>query len=92
MLPEKDLAKNYQQKNKFVTVIHPEKLPSIKQVQKKKLNSEVLVAWLFLIGSFLFLVDGVIELSGGISIRGLLHLSASFLFVVGSALFIPRNK
>ena len=50
-----------------------------------------LVSWLFLIGSLIFLVDGFLELTEGISIHALLHLSASFLFTIGSILFIPRQ-
>ena len=51
-----------------------------------------LVSWLFLIGSLIFLVDGFLELTEGISIHALLHLSASFLFTIGSILFIPRQN
>ena len=51
-----------------------------------------LVSWLFLVGSLIFLADGFLELSEGISIHALLHLTASVLFTVGSALFIPRQN
>ena len=51
-----------------------------------------LASWLFLVGSLIFLADGFLELAEGISIHALLHLSASFLFTIGSALFIPHSK
>ena len=52
----------------------------------------VLVSWLFLVGSLIFLVDGILELTEGISIHALLHLSASLLFTVGSVLFMPQSE
>lgn len=55
-------------------------------------DPSVLVSWLFLVGSFIFLVDGFLELTEGISLHALLHLSASFLFTIGSILFIPQSK
>ena len=55
-------------------------------------DSSVLVSWLFLIGSLIFLFDGFLELTEGISLHALLHLSASFLFTIGSILFIPRDN
>jgi hypothetical protein len=55
-------------------------------------DSSVLVSWLFLIGSLIFLGDGILELTEGISIHALLHLSASLLFTVGSVLFIPQSE
>ena len=89
MLSEKHLInKTHQPKGKFVTVIHPEKLTSITD---EKSDRESLVSWLFLIGSLMFLVDGLIELNEGISIHVLLHLPASIMFVVGSVLFMPTQ-
>ena len=49
-------------------------------------------SWLFFIGSLIFLGDGFLEITEGISIHALLHLSASVLFTVGSALFIPASS
>ena len=51
-------------------------------------DSRVLVSWLFLVGSLIFVVDGFLELTEGVSIHALLHLSASLLFTIGSILFI----
>ncbi|MGB3403354.1 MAG: hypothetical protein WBA77_11760 [Microcoleaceae cyanobacterium] len=56
------------------------------------LNREALVSWLFLIGSLLFLFDGLLELSEGLSIHVANHLIASILFTVGSILFIPTDN
>ena len=93
MLPEKKLITNktHQQKNKFVTVIHPEKLKAI-TTQEENSDRNSLVSWLFLIGSLMFLFDGLIELTEGISIHVLLHLPASVVFVVGSYLFMPTDE
>lgn len=49
-------------------------------------------SWLFFIGSSIFLIDGFLELTEGVSIHVLLHLSASVLFTIGSALFIPQDE
>ena len=46
---------------------------------------------LFLIGSLMFLFDGFLQLKKGISLHILLYIFASFLFVVGSYLFIPTK-
>ncbi len=51
-----------------------------------------LISWLFLIGSLIFLVNRFSKLTEGISIHALLHLGASFLFTIGSALFIPSDN
>ncbi len=91
MLSEKQITNNnYRQKGKFVTVIHPEKLTKI--VNNENDSRAPLVSWLFLIGSLMFLFDGLIELTEGISIHVFLHLPASILFVVGSVLFMPTDK
>ena len=55
-------------------------------------NKVELLSWLFLVGSSIFLVDGFLELTEGFSLHALLHLSASFLFTIGSILFIPHGK
>lgn len=59
---------------------------------EKQLDREFLVSWLFLVGSVMFTLDAVIENLRGISFSSLLHLSASILFTIGSALFIPSNQ
>ena len=92
MLPDKDITtKTHRQKSKFVTVIHPEQLTTIKTTEENRDNT-FLISWLFLIGSLIFLFDGFIELTEGLSIRVLLHITASVLFTIASALFIPRKK
>ena len=101
MLPEKKLNTNktHQQKNKFVTVIHPEKLKAITTQEENSdrfadagADRSSLISWLFLVGSLMFLFDGLIELTEGISIHVLFHLPASVMFVVGSYLFMPTDK
>lgn len=89
---------NNQQQSKLGKVIRSQDFANITSTTKEKdiiatiLDQEVIVALLFTIGSFLFLVDGLIELTEGISIRVFLHITASLMFVVGSYLFIPTNK
>jgi hypothetical protein len=51
-------------------------------------NLMPLVSWLFLIGSLIFQVDAILELTEGISLHVVLHLSASLLFTIGSILFV----
>ena len=58
----------------------------------KKLNRETLVSWLLLVGSLIFVLDGILENIRGVSFSSILHLSASVLFTVGSVLFIPNNS
>lgn len=60
--------------------------------KSSQIDREYLVSWLFLIGSLMFLFDAILELTESISIHGVIHLSASILFTVGSILFIPTNK
>ncbi len=92
MLPEKQITTNTdEQKRKFVTVIHPENLTSIAENQENS-DREYLVSWLFLIGSLMFLFDGFLELTEGISIHVVIHIVASILFTIGSVLFIPTTK
>ncbi len=91
MLPEKYITtKNHRQKSKFVTVIHPEHLSTTKTTEENNDNT-FLISWLFLIGSLMFLLDGFIEFSEGLSIHVLLHIGASVLFTIGSIIFIPRK-
>jgi hypothetical protein len=59
---------------------------------KGKINREAIVSWLFLIGSLMFVLDAILENARGVSFSSLLHLSASILFTIGSALFIPGNS
>ena len=54
-------------------------------------DRNTLVSWLFLVGSLIFLADGFLEISEGISIHALLHLTARVLFTVASV-FIPREN
>ena len=92
MLPEKHVTnKTHQQKSKFVTVIHPEKLTAITTTEENS-DRASLISWLFLIGSLMFLFDGLIELTEGMSIHVFFHLPASVMFVIGSILFIPTDK
>ena len=91
MLPEKHITtKTYRQKSKFVTVIHPEQLTTIKTTEENSDNT-FLISWLFLIGSLIFLFDGFIELTEGLSIHVLFHITASVVFTIASALFIPKK-
>ncbi|MEM9509688.1 MAG: hypothetical protein AAGA16_18745 [Cyanobacteria bacterium P01_E01_bin.35] len=87
MLPEKQIAnKTHQQRSKFVTVIHPEKLTSIPD-EKENIDRTTLVSWLFLIGSLIFLFDGFVELTEDISLHAIFHNLASLLFTIGSIFF-----
>ncbi len=49
------------------------------------------VSWLFLIGSLIFQIDAILELTEGISLHVVLHLSASLLFTIGSILFVVHD-
>ena len=91
--------KNYHRKNRYITVIYPEKSRKTTKTEnnnhsenKKIIARESLVSWLFLIGSLMFLFDGLIELTEGISIHTVIHIVASVLFTIGSVLFIPTDK
>ena len=57
---------------------------------ENKVDSAALVSWLFLIGSFLFVLDSGLEMFEAISIHSIIHLSASLLFTIGSIFFLPR--
>ena len=67
-----------------------EKLTEV--VTRENSIREYLVSWLFLIGSLMFLFDGFLELTEGISIHVVIHIVASILFTIGSVLFIPTTK
>ena len=71
---------------------HSRRLTSDLAKNEELPNRESLVSWLFLIGSLMFLFDGFIELTEGISIHVLIHLIASILFTIGSVLFLPTNQ
>ena len=78
-------------KNNLAESINTTALKSdLRSIAERHRNS--LVSWLFLVGSLIFLADGFLELSESISIHALLHLTASVLFTVGSALFIPYEN
>jgi hypothetical protein len=61
--------------------------------QKAKLRIDLmsLVSWLFLIGSLIFQLDAILELTEGISLHVAFHLSASLLFTIGSILFVLHD-
>lgn len=91
MLLEKQITtKNNQQTSDFIIKNYPGKLTET--VNQENSIREYLVSWLFLIGSLMFLFDGLLELTEGISIHVVIHLFASVLFTIASALFIPTNK
>lgn len=85
MSPEHNFFANqkHQQKSKLIKVFRSKTI--------KLFDREFLVALLFLLGSILFLCDGLIELAEGISIHVFLHIPASLMFVVGSYLFMPTT-
>ncbi|MBE9020847.1 hypothetical protein IQ272_32920 [Chroococcidiopsidales cyanobacterium LEGE 13417] len=56
------------------------------------INRELLVSWLFLIGSLIFTLDSILEFFRGVTFSAILHVSASVLFTIGSVLFIPNSK
>ena len=97
MLLQKQLITHQAQQlsKKYLTVIKPQKIKTkdsnlIKN--KTLLDRDLLISWLFLIGSLMFLFDGLLELTENMSIHVVIHLVSSTLFVIGSVLFIPTNK
>ncbi|MBD0269479.1 MAG: hypothetical protein ICV77_14445 [Cyanobacteria bacterium Co-bin8] len=66
----------------------------VKTAEQKQPNPILfqLVSWLFLIGSLIFQVDAIIEWTEGFSVHVALHLLASFLFTVGSVLFVVHDS
>jgi hypothetical protein len=77
----------FQQKNLLATIEGGAIANFIKEIDR-----EMLVSWLFLIGSLIFTLDSILEILRGITFSAILHVSASVLFTVGSVLFIPNNK
>ncbi|MEM9536707.1 MAG: hypothetical protein AAF268_12545 [Cyanobacteria bacterium P01_A01_bin.3] len=65
---------------------------SAEEIQSPTVGRERLVSWLFLVGSLLFVLDGVLENLQGVSLSSVLHISASLLFTVGSLLFMPQRS
>ncbi|MEL7084984.1 MAG: hypothetical protein AAGM36_10855 [Cyanobacteria bacterium J06597_1] len=65
---------------------------SAEEIQSPTVGRERLVSWLFLVGSLLFVLDGVLENLRGMSLSSVLHISASLLFTVGSLLFMPKRS
>ena len=58
----------------------------------KSIKREILISWLFLIGSLIFTLDSILEILREVTFSATLHISASVLFTIGSVLFIPNNK
>ena len=57
------------------------------------MEKRLLVAsWLFLIGSALFMVDAVSEVTDQASIMSFMHLSEGVLFLTGSIFFMPDQN
>lgn len=55
-------------------------------------NRVLIASWLFLIGSSLFVIDALLEISSDFSPIALVHLTEGILFVVGSAFFMPTSQ
>ncbi|MGF1480807.1 MAG: hypothetical protein ACFB4I_15205 [Cyanophyceae cyanobacterium] len=56
---------------------------------KKRL---LIASWLFLIGSGLFVIDAIAEITHQFSPMSLVHLSEGVLFLVGSIFFMPNTQ
>lgn len=52
----------------------------------------VLASWLFILGSSLFVVDALLELTNHVSPMGLVHLTEGISFLVGSVCFMPTAQ
>ncbi|MGL5794135.1 MAG: hypothetical protein ACRC06_06935 [Waterburya sp.] len=65
--------------------------PELAEIAKTE-DRTFLASWLFLIGSLIFMLDGILELTEGISIHAIFHNLASLLFTIGSILFMPTEK
>ena len=61
------------------------------ETDKSDSNLMTLVSWLFLIGSLIFQMDAIVELTEGMSLHVAFHLSASLLFTIGSVLFVLQD-
>jgi hypothetical protein len=70
--------------------IREDQRSQITPVKQEELNKVLLklVGWSFLIGSLIFQIDAILEFTEGVSIHVILHLLASFLFTLGSVLFV----
>ncbi|MEL6246415.1 MAG: hypothetical protein AAFY78_18040 [Cyanobacteria bacterium J06648_16] len=51
-----------------------------------------IAAWLFIIGSALFVADALVELSNQPSGSAYVHLVEGLSFLVGSCFFLPRSS
>ena len=96
MLLQKQLITHQTQQlsKKYLTVITQKVIAKNSNLIKNETlpDLDLLVSWLFLIGSLMFLFDGLLELTENMSIHVVIHLVSSTLFVIGSVLFIPTNK
>ncbi|MEO1295569.1 MAG: hypothetical protein AAFW75_07165 [Cyanobacteria bacterium J06636_16] len=52
----------------------------------------LIASWLFLIGSGLFMVDAISEITDHFSIMSFMHLSEGALFLTGSIFFMPEQN
>jgi hypothetical protein len=73
--------------------ISEKQLPQATRVEQRETGNVLftLVSWLFLIGSLIFQVDAVLEVTESVSMHAVLHLLASCLFTVGSVLFVIHD-
>ncbi|NEQ53989.1 MAG: hypothetical protein F6K11_28310 [Leptolyngbya sp. SIO3F4] len=55
-------------------------------------NRMVLASWLFILGSSLFVVDAVLEITTNVSPVALMHLTEGITFLVGSVCFMPSAQ
>jgi thiosulfate reductase cytochrome b subunit len=63
----------------------------VSEKAKQRIDLMALASWLFLIGSLIFQLDAILELTEGISLHVAFHLSASLLFTAGSILFVMHD-
>lgn len=52
----------------------------------------LIASWLFLIGSGLFTIEAIAEVTSQFSPMSLMHLSEGILFLVGSIFFMPDAR
>lgn len=52
----------------------------------------LIASWLFLIGSGLFTIDAIAEITSQFSLMSSLHLSEGVLFLIGSIFFMPDTN
>ncbi|PIG90989.1 hypothetical protein [Gloeocapsopsis sp. IPPAS B-1203] len=84
------IYQSQQQDEKIIPLHHHQHLENTKS--RDKIDRELLVSWLFFVGSIMFTFDAILENVKGVSFSSLLHISASILFTLGSVLFIPSNQ